>query len=80
MERLPSQSCLSIVCGFLLQDGASLLTIRMGPGQAMTSAVRMDSGPVIKQKAYQSMYEHMGMGDHVAVTNIIVTKVGLGHQ
>jgi preprotein translocase subunit YajC len=26
------------------------------------------------QKAYQTLYEHMGLGDHVAVTNIIVTK------
>lgn len=43
---------------------------------AMTSAVRMDSGPVLKQKAYQTMYEHMGLGDHIAVTNIIVTKIG----
>lgn len=42
---------------------------------AMTSSVRMDSGPMLKQKAYQTMYEHMGMGDHVAITNIMVTKV-----
>lgn len=51
------------------------------PGMlGMSNAVRMDSagvgGPVLKQKAYQTMYEHMGMGDHVAVTNIIVTKIG----
>jgi exportin-7 len=34
------------------------------------------SGPSTKQKIYQRMFEHMGMGDHTAVANLIVTKMG----
>ncbi len=41
------------------------------------STVRMDGGMGAgKQKAYHAMYELMGLGDPIAVTNIIVTKVG----
>lgn len=51
------------------------------PGMlSVSSVVRMDSGPMLKQKAYQTMYEHMGMGDHVAITNIMVTKVSFPYH
>jgi len=34
------------------------------------------SGPSAKQKIYMRMFEHLGMGDHTAVANLIVTKMG----
>jgi exportin-7 len=34
------------------------------------------SGPSTKQKVYQRMFEHLGLGDHTVVANIIVTKMG----
>lgn len=37
---------------------------------------KLDSGPSTKQKVYQRMFEHLGMGDHTTVANIIVTKMG----
>ena len=37
---------------------------------------KLDSAPSTKQKVYQRMFEHLGMGDHTAVANLIVTKVG----
>lgn len=39
-------------------------------------AAKLDSGPSSKQKVYQNMFEHLGMGDHTTVANLIVTKVG----
>mmetsp|Transcript_22610 Transcript_22610/g.49084 ORF Transcript_22610/g.49084 Transcript_22610/m.49084 type:complete len:1118 (-) Transcript_22610:1693-5046(-) len=39
-------------------------------------AAKLDSAPSTKQKVYQRMFEHLGMGDHTAVANLIVTKVG----
>lgn len=39
-------------------------------------ASKIDSGPTSKQKVYQRMFEHLGMGDHTTVANLIVTKVG----
>jgi exportin-7 len=40
-------------------------------------ASKMDSGgPSTKQKVYQRMFEHLGMGEHTAVANLIVTKMG----
>lgn len=39
-------------------------------------AAKLDSGPSTKQKVYQRMFEHLGMGDHTAVANLIVTKIG----
>eukprot|EP01083_Nonionella_stella_P122247 367708_1 len=39
-------------------------------------ASKLDSVPSAKQKVYQRMFEHLGMGDHTAVANLIVTKVG----
>lgn len=39
--------------------------------------VKIDSvGPSTKQKVYQRMFEHLGLGDHTIVANIIVTKMG----
>ncbi len=39
-------------------------------------AAKLESGPTTKQKVYQRMFEHLGMGDHTAVANLIVTKIG----
>lgn len=39
-------------------------------------AAKLDSAPSTKQKVYQRMFEHLGMGDHTAVANLIVTKMG----
>jgi exportin-7 len=40
-------------------------------------AAKLDSGgPSTKQKIYQRMFEHLGLGDHTAVANLIVTKMG----
>lgn len=37
---------------------------------------KLDSAPSTKQKVYQRMFEHLGMGDHTVVANVIVTKMG----
>ena len=37
---------------------------------------KLDSASSSKQKVYQRMFEHMGMGDHTQVANQIVTKMG----
>lgn len=37
---------------------------------------KLESDPSTKQKVYQRMFDHLGMGDHTAVANLIVTKVG----
>ena len=39
-------------------------------------AAKLDSIPSTRQKVYQQMFEHLGMGDHTAVANLIDTKVG----
>jgi exportin-7 len=52
------------------QPGESLSVVGM-------MAAKLDaSGPSTKQKVYQRMFEHLGMGDHTAVANLIVTKMG----
>ncbi|KAL9190238.1 hypothetical protein ACHAXT_007449 [Thalassiosira profunda] len=38
--------------------------------------MKLESVPSTKQKIYQSMFEHMGLGDHTVVANLIVTKIG----
>eukprot|EP00569_Conticribra_weissflogii_P005356 CAMPEP_0171334280 /NCGR_PEP_ID=MMETSP0878-20121228/4563_1 /TAXON_ID=67004 /ORGANISM="Thalassiosira weissflogii, Strain CCMP1336" /LENGTH=1107 /DNA_ID=CAMNT_0011835351 /DNA_START=409 /DNA_END=3732 /DNA_ORIENTATION=+ len=38
--------------------------------------MKLESVPSAKQKVYQSMFEHMGLGDHTVVANLIVTKIG----
>jgi exportin-7 len=37
---------------------------------------KLDSAPSTKQKVYQRMFDHLGMGDHTVVANVIVTKMG----
>ena len=37
---------------------------------------KLDAAPSSKQKIYQRMFEHLGLGDHTVVANIIVTKMG----
>jgi hypothetical protein len=40
--------------------------------------VRPDfSAPSTKQKVFQCFFDHMSLGDHSVVTNIIVTKVSV---
>lgn len=39
-------------------------------------ASKLDAGPTTKQKVYQRMFDHMGMGDHTTVAELIATKVG----
>mmetsp|Transcript_2983 Transcript_2983/g.6712 ORF Transcript_2983/g.6712 Transcript_2983/m.6712 type:complete len:1119 (+) Transcript_2983:545-3901(+) len=52
----------------------------VGSGDSMSVGMivsKLDqSGPSTKQKVYQRMFEHLGMGDHTVVANIIVTKMG----
>mmetsp|Transcript_15809 Transcript_15809/g.23277 ORF Transcript_15809/g.23277 Transcript_15809/m.23277 type:complete len:1121 (-) Transcript_15809:142-3504(-) len=40
------------------------------------NVAKLDSTPSTKQKVYQRMFDHMQMGDHTAVSNLIVTKMG----
>ena len=51
------------------------------PGESLSAvgmmAAKLDaSGPSTKQKVYLRMFEHLSMGDHTAVANLIVTKMG----
>jgi len=39
-------------------------------------SMKLESVPSTKQKVYQNMFEHMGLGDHTVVANLIVTKIG----
>lgn len=39
-------------------------------------AAKLDSGPTTKQQIYQRMFEHLGLGDHTEVANLIITKMG----
>lgn len=39
-------------------------------------ASKLEAGPSTKQQVYQRMFEHLGMGDHSTVANLIVTKIG----
>mmetsp|Transcript_992 Transcript_992/g.1252 ORF Transcript_992/g.1252 Transcript_992/m.1252 type:complete len:1105 (-) Transcript_992:236-3550(-) len=36
----------------------------------------IDYQPSLKQEIFQRMFEHLGLGDHTAVVNIVVTKIG----
>jgi exportin-7 len=40
------------------------------------NVAKLDSAPSTKQKIFQRMFDHMQMGDHTAVSNLIVTKMG----
>jgi exportin-7 len=49
--------------------------LSMSPA-SLSAAIRMDAGGgMMKQKAYQTVYDLMGLGDQVGITTIIVTKV-----
>ena len=37
---------------------------------------KAEYAPSMKQKAFQCFFDHMGLGDHTVVTNIIMVKVG----
>ena len=37
---------------------------------------KYDSGPSTKHKVYHRMFEHLGLGDHTVVANLIVNKMG----
>jgi len=37
---------------------------------------QLESASSIKQKVYQNMFQHLGMGDHANVANLILTKIG----
>jgi len=53
-------------------SGSVISVISMG---AISS--KLDSStPSTKQKVYQRMFEHLGMGNHTTVANLIVTKIG----
>ena len=44
--------------------------------QSSVQASKLDAAPTTKQRVYKRMFECMAMGDHTAVANLIVTKVG----
>lgn len=53
-------------------------TLSMSSVSMAAAAVRMDGGgAMMKAKGYQTVYDLIGLGDQVAVTNIIVIKVCL---
>mmetsp|Transcript_32480 Transcript_32480/g.37607 ORF Transcript_32480/g.37607 Transcript_32480/m.37607 type:complete len:1135 (+) Transcript_32480:435-3839(+) len=45
-------------------------------GMGAMAASKLDSVPSSKQKVYQRMFEHLAMGDHTDVANLIVQKIG----
>ena len=51
-------------------------TISSGISSIITPSSKVDHAPTTKQKIYQRMFEHMAMGDHTSVANLIVTKIG----
>jgi exportin-7 len=51
------------------ETGASISIVAM-------NVAKLDSAPSTKQKVYQRMFDHLQMGDHTAVANLIVTKMG----
>jgi len=62
-------------------DQMSTSSSDSGGGEHLTvvgmMTAKLDSGgPSTKQKVYQRMFEHLGMGEHTAVANLIVTKMG----
>lgn len=49
------------------------------PGMSVVGlmAAKLEGGgPTNKQKVYLRMFDHLGMGDHMTVANLIVTKLG----
>ncbi|CAM9433151.1 unnamed protein product, partial [Chrysoparadoxa australica] len=45
-------------------------------GIMVGSLGKSDYEPNLKQKVFQRFFEHMGLGDHSAIINVIVTKIG----
>lgn len=43
---------------------------------ALTSIMMPDYAPSLKHKVFQTFFDHMGLGDHATVSNIIITKIG----
>lgn len=54
-----------------MSAAAALTGIMMGSGMP-----KQDYAPTLKQKVFARFFEHIGMGDHAAIINVIVTKVG----
>jgi len=57
----------------MLNIGGTIVSV-VGMGPIPTT--NLDSSSSAKQKVYQRMFDHLGMGDHTAVSNMIVTKIG----
>lgn len=53
-----------------MSAAAALTGIMMGSG-----IPKQDYTPTLKQKVFARFFENIGMGDHSAIINIIVTKV-----
>lgn len=56
-----------------MSAAAALTGIMMGSGMP-----KQDYAPTLKQKVFARFFDHIGMGDHAAIINVIVTKVGDG--
>lgn len=56
-----------------MSAAAALTGIMMGSGMP-----KQDYAPTLKQKVFARFFDHIGMGDHAAIINVIVTKVGGG--
>lgn len=54
-----------------MSAAAALTGLMMGSGLP-----KQDYAPTHKQKVFARFFEHIGMGDHAAIINMIVTKVG----
>lgn len=53
-----------------MSAAAALTGIMMGSGMP-----KQDYAPTLKQKVFARFFDHIGMGDHAAIINVIVTKV-----
>ncbi|CAM9597271.1 unnamed protein product, partial [Hapterophycus canaliculatus] len=54
-----------------MSAAAALTGIMMGSGMP-----KQDYAPTLKQKVFARFFDHIGMGDHAAIINVIVTKIG----
>lgn len=54
-----------------MSAAAALTGIMMGSGMP-----KQDYAPTLKQKVFARFFDHIGMGDHAAIINVILTKVG----
>lgn len=53
-----------------MSAAAALTGIMMGSGMP-----KQDYAPTLKQKVFARFFEHIGMGGHADIINVIVTKV-----